>query len=414
MEKLKHNAPYMVIATIAIIGMVGTVLAAPILSVAAAPSQPPQTQPETDAKWLDQFLEQHPTTRLSDKELEAAKAIALADSRVQNIIGQKAREFLAVDYVALNATQEPVQWLTDIHYNIANSQQIGILIDMSSKKVIKTEVTDIDAINDANDDPVYRQSQAQQGNDLSPTATYYNGFAIARLTGTSSTPKRIDSHMIAPTFTNQIGQTLGNVLLVNAQRSGATSGNACDMAHVSDRYWAQVGLYWKTSGQINYDDTGTGPVGGPGCQPVFPTGISYQAGYNYQFTIYGATSGWQIAMAGPGPVVVNYFGPAINTDSMQTSDMRTSVFFENKQLAGTNWAPQFGSNPNSNQAHWAPNRLNYQNWPTDVRSDLSCTNVSHPYPYDATKEVINHSLTAGANAGYIVSRMQTNYPRCLA
>lgn len=211
--------------------------------------------------------------------------------------------------------------------------------------------------------------------------------------------------MTAPTFTNTVDPGVGNVLLVNAQRSGASAGNACDPAHTSDRYWAQVGLYWRTSGKVNYDDTSTG------CSPVFPTGISYQPGYNYDFRIYGDTSGWQITMIGPGSTVVNYFGPPINTDTMQTSDSRTSVFFENKVAQGTNWASQFGSNPNANNARWAPDRLSIQSWPSDVRYDQTCTGVQNNYPY-GSHEVIDHSLTGYATGAFSVSNMQAYYYRC--
>lgn len=393
---LGKQRQYVLVAAIAVVGLVGTVISAPILAIAqpAFNEQPPEF-------FSDQWIEQNQPKRLSATELATAKKIALAHSKVQEIIGEKAHKYISVNYVAFNAntTETPLKWLVDIHYNIEDKQQIGILIDMSNKTVVKTELHEVDAIKDVNNDPVYDQQLATQGKDP-------NGYAIARLSGTSQTPNRISALMLAPTFTNQISQTVGNVLLVNAQRQGATSGNACDPAHASDRYWAQVGLYWKTSGKINYDDTTTG------CSPVFPSGISYQVGYNYDFRIYGRTTGWQIAMLGPGATVVNYFGPAINTEKMQTSDSRTSVFFENKLASGNNWAPQFSSNPTAHHAYWAQDHVTVQTWSSDVRYDQNCSGGQFAYPYDSTKQVISQSLTGAQTGAFSVSRMQANYPKC--
>lgn len=385
--------PFLATASAVILALGVLVPTMPIMAATQSSNNAEPQPVQIDDKWL----EENQPKRLSDAELEEAKEIALADSQIQKIIDGQPHKFIAVNYVA-DASKTPVEWMVDIHYNIDNKQQLGILIDMASKEVIKSEVIDFDAINDINEDPVYAEYKAKHGVDP-------NGYAIARLTGTPVAPKRIEGFFTAPTFTNTVDPGVGNVLLVNAQRTGASAGNACDPAYTSDRYWAQAGLYWRTFGRVNYDDTSTG------CSPVFPTGITYQPGYNYNFKIYGRTTGWQIAMIGPGPVVVNYYGPAINTDTMQTSDSRTSIFFENKVLQGTNWASQFGSNPTTNNARYGKTTISVDPWPSDVRYDQNCGGTQFNYPY-GSHEVINNSLTNYAFAAFSVSNMQSYYYRC--
>lgn len=349
------------------------------------------------SEWTDEYIQSVLPSRISDAELEQVKQVALSDNRVRQIIANRPYEFLTTDYIG-NIGEKPVRWVPEIYYNIANETQLAIIVDMSTRKVIEIQTVEVNPILDRNNDPEYDRIKGLAG--LDP-----NSYAIQRITGTSSAPKSIEFRSQAITFTNQVGQTTGNVLMINAQRSGATAGNACDSTHTSDRYWAQLGFYWRTEGKINYDDTSTS------CSPVFPI-FTYTAGNNYKFSITGKTTGWELTAVNLGSgVAFTYTGPAINTDTFQTSDTRTSVFFENKQFTGTNWAPQFGSNPSGNTAKWSPDRVTFNNWPNNVRIDQTCTGAQNTYPYDSTKEVMAGELKSGGSATWSATRMQA-YPAC--
>lgn len=147
--------PLLATASAVILALGVLIPAMPIMAATQAPNDAGSQPVQID----DQWLEQNKPKRLSDAELSEAKEIALGDAQIQEIINGRPHKFVTVDYVA-NATRTPVKWMVDIHYNIADEQQLGILIDMESKKIITSEVVDFDAIRDVNEDPVYAQYKA--------------------------------------------------------------------------------------------------------------------------------------------------------------------------------------------------------------------------------------------------------------
>lgn len=90
-------------------------------------------------------------------------------------------------------------------------------------------------------------------------------------------------HSTAITFTSKnLGASSGNVFLINAKESGANDANVCNSAYKTTDYWAQVGFYWNTEGDLNWDDTSVG------CVPQVILS-DYVAGDDYKFSITAST-----------------------------------------------------------------------------------------------------------------------------
>ncbi|AIC15309.1 hypothetical protein [Nitrososphaera viennensis] len=317
---------------------------------------------------------------------------------MQKIIANRPNQFLATDYIG-KIDEQPVNWMPTVHYNIANQTQLAVVIDLKKGAVVQTQTVEVNPLEEKNLSPEAAAKKAANGEDP-------NGFSIDYITGVGTAPNFIQMDSPAITFTSSGVQTTGNVLLVNALMTGGSGANACNPAKATTDYWAQIGFYWKTSGQINYDDTSTG------CAPVF-SALTYTPGNNYRFNIRGDASGWRLAGINLGTAVAfSYTGPAVNSGTFKTSDSSTSVFFENKQISSVNWAPQFGSNPSATAKYSTNGGSTQLNWPDNVRIDQSCTGTVNTYPYSATNEVMTGELKSGGTATWSMSRMAANYPRC--
>jgi hypothetical protein len=396
--KIQNNKKITTIAILAI-------AIASIISMQNVLGQSATTQgnPTSLSKITDQYLLSVTPSKLSDKDMAEYKGIIMNNNEVKSAIDGKPYQFGSVGFIG-NIYHPEAVWYPEIHVTVETNstlnKDIAIVFDPATKSVTNIQTTEYDPVRDRN------------------TGGANHSWSVQRFTGNSGTPDGILANMTAQTFTwdshNRNG--IGNVLLLNGLMSGSTLANACVKGSTPSTYFAQIGFYWESSGQLIWTDTNSG-TGTIGCQSNFITSPTYVAGKDYQFRIVGATSGWAYyAIRSDTGTTFTTRGPIVNSDQMSVSSSNdgTSVFFENKYLkTDPSWYGQFGGSPSAYHAQYKTTTFgSYSNWSSTNKADEACNGTAYTYPYNSNVQVMTGSLASGATAQWSTSRMQTYFWAC--
>jgi len=302
----------------------------------------------------DLIKKNHPA-ELSKSQLDNVKNIALSDAGVQQIINGKPFEFMSQGFLG-NIKEKPVVWNPTININVNNQTDMAVEVNLTNNSVIT--VSEAELTKSA-------LAKAAFASD------YFTGSAV--ISGIFST-QTAPAHNLSPNVR----------FLTNGLESGGSGDAACNSANEFNNWFGQAGFDFK-NGIVMYTDTSFNCVN----QNAL---VAYSPGHPYLFEVYSISGfKWDIVdldqQTGLSNLYTTSFTTAANT--LQTSNINTSVWFENQETS-TNWAGDFTTSINANNAKYRDSSTGtWTLWNSDSQVVWDCNG------FPETQNVMNNNLKSG-------------------
>lgn len=342
---------------------------------------------------LDQQIIDHPPTFTSAQESQA-KAIALADSKVLQIINGRSYTFDGVGFSGYT-NQTPVVWDPVVHIILPGGGSIAATVSLAGDKV--TDIQSAEGLRSS------VPPQIHQNSSVSPLSipSGHEAYSLDWYKGSTNPVELYESNQVgAPSYDPSKASADGQVSwLLNAVEYNP-SGDLCTTSNVYNGYFAQVGFNYPVTGNavVSYGDTING------CHPT-NIGLNYVPGDYYTFRIHAYSNPTEWEMFAKDMNTNQEVGSGLRTGMhwylIQGSDSDSSVWLENYNSANYNtWNLRFSAD---NQG-WADyyDGTSYHNWPGDQQVDdhyiiqnQVCTYQGYSYPHSSPPQVMSGSLANG-------------------